>query len=85
MGATAAVHPSDQTLQSYGLGKLDRCLGGIGRQTPGRLCRLPEPGGRDVVGQLPRPAARRTGAAGGFGRGTGRIRRYRRPIVVRPV
>ena len=23
MGATAAVHPSDQTLQSYGLGKLD--------------------------------------------------------------
>jgi hypothetical protein len=23
MGATAAVHPTDQTLQSYGLGKLD--------------------------------------------------------------
>jgi anti-sigma factor RsiW len=23
MGATAAVHPTEQTLQSYGLGKLD--------------------------------------------------------------
>ena len=23
MGATAAVHPTDQTLQAYGLGKLD--------------------------------------------------------------
>jgi hypothetical protein len=25
MGATAAVHPTDETLQSYGLGKLDDC------------------------------------------------------------
>ena len=44
-------------------GQARRRLGRIGQQAPGVVPRLPAPGRRDVVRQLPRPAPRRPGPA----------------------
>ena len=63
MGATDAVHPTEQTLQAYGLGKLDDASAESVEQAPGVVPVLPEPRGRDDFRQLPRPAARRSRVA----------------------
>ena len=64
MDAAPSLHPTDQTLSSYGLGKLDDALGRGGQRAPGGVPRLPETGRRDVGRQLPRPGPRRPEAVG---------------------
>ena len=58
-----ALHPTDQSLQAYGLGKLDDASAGFGPSTPGVVPGLPPPRRRDVLRQLPRQAPRRPGPA----------------------
>ena len=66
MGA-AAVHPTDQTLQAYGLGKLDDASAESVSKHLELVPGLPAPGCRDVVRQLPGAAPWCPGIAGDVG------------------
>ena len=64
MDAAPSLHPTDQTLSSYGLGKLDdRSAEAVNEHLDG-MQRLPETGRRDVGRQLPRTGPRRSEAFG---------------------
>ena len=64
MDAASSLHPTDQTLSSYGLGKLDdRSAEAVNKHLE-QCQRLPETGRRDVGRQLPRTGPRRSEAFG---------------------
>ena len=83
MGA-AAVHPTDQILQSYGLGKLDDASAeSVNKHLEGcAACqgRVAEMSSDSFLGRLRGAQGRRRRRLR-----TGCIRRYRRPTVVRPL
>ena len=63
MNAQPALHPTDQTLHAYGLGKLDDASAESVNAHLEALPRLPPPRRRALLRQLPRPAPRRQGPA----------------------